>query len=142
MKKSILKTVGIVVFAVVSMVSCSSDDSDGGNGGGSIDAAVGTFKGTFEVLDGPNAGQDYFDATLIITKVSNTELRMTPKSGEAYSNLTPKTIKVYNLGGDILVDGDAPAGTFAYRASSKALLALTKQQAATDITFTFSGTKQ
>ncbi|MCY1492584.1 hypothetical protein D9M68_263910 [compost metagenome] len=67
---------------------------------------------------------------------------MTPKSGEAYSNLTPKTIKVYNLGGDILVDGDAPAGTFAYRASSKALLALTKQQAATDITFTFSGTKQ
>lgn len=141
MKKSILKTVGIVVFAVMSMVSCSSDDSSNGpNGGGSIDAAVGTFKGTFRTVNGES--QTYFDATLIVTKVSNTELRVAPKTGEAYSNYTPKTIKVYNLAGDILVDGDVAAGTFAYRASSKALQVLTKEQAASDITFSFEGTKQ
>lgn len=140
MKKSILKTAGIVAFALLGMTSCSSDDSNGGNGNRSIDAAVGTFKGTFEPVG--SEGPTHFNATLIVTKVSNTELRVAPKTGEAYSNYTPKTIKVYNDTQGILNDGATPEGSFIYALSSKTLDVLTKEQAETDITFRFTGTKQ
>ena len=144
MKKSILKTVGIVVFSVVSMVSCSSDDnsSGSGNGRGNIDAAIGTFKGKITLMNGPASGQEFFNATIIVTKASNNKLKVEPKSGEAYSGLTPKTIQVYNNTQGILNDGNTPEGTFLYVMSSKSLTVQTQEQAATDVTFTFQGAKE
>lgn len=141
MKKSILKTAGIIAIAVFGLVSCSSDDSNNGpGGGGGIDTAVGTYKGTLDPLgDGPN----YFDAILIVTKVDGTHLKITPKSGEPYSNYTSKTMKVYNASNQaIFGDGNIPEGTFSYTISSKTLLVQTQEQSTTDLTYTFQGTKQ
>lgn len=67
MRKSILKTAGIIAIALFGLASCSSDDSNNGpGGGGGIDAAVGTYKGTLDPLgsDAPT----YFDAILVVTK--------------------------------------------------------------------------
>lgn len=145
MKKSILKTVGIVVFALFGLASCSSDDNSSGpgNGSGNIDAAVGTYKGKITLANGPASGQEYFNATIIITKASNNKLKVEPKSGEAYSNLTPKTMQVYNNSNQgILSDGNIPEGNFIYTMSSKSLTVQTKEQSTTDAIFTFEGTKQ
>ncbi|MEZ0004714.1 hypothetical protein ABH942_000057 [Flavobacterium sp. 28YEA47A] len=142
MKKSILKTAGIIAIALFGLVSCSSDDSNNGPGrGGSIDAAVGTFTGKITIEEGPNAGQEFFNAKLIVTKVSNTQLKVEAKSGEAYSNVTAKTMKVYNNTGDIMGDGNIPEGRFIYKNSSKALQVFTLQQAASDVTYIFDGAK-
>jgi len=143
MRKSILKTAGIIAIALFGLASCSSDDSNNGpGGGGSIDAAVGTFKGTITITNGPNSGNDIFNATIIVTKASNNKLTITPKSGESYSNLTPKTIQVYNNTQGILNDGNTPEGNFIFALSSKTLTVQTKEQLATDAIYTFDGTKQ
>ncbi|WP_306566908.1 hypothetical protein [Flavobacterium lindanitolerans] len=142
MRKSILKTAGIIAIALFGLASCSSDDSNNGpGGGGSIDAAVGTFTGKLTIGNGPNAGQEFFNATIIITKVSGNQLKVEAKSGEAYSGVTAKTMKVYNNAGDIMADGNIPEGTIVYKKSSKSLTLLTKEQAASDIIFLYEGAK-
>ncbi len=142
MRKSILKTAGIIAIALFGLASCSSDDSNNGpGGGGGIDAAVGTYKGTLDPLGGD--APTYFDAILIVTKVDGNHLKITPKSGEPYSNYTSKTMKVFNNSNQaIFGDGNIPEGTFSYTISSKALLVQTREQSATDLTYTFQGTKQ
>lgn len=144
MKKSILKTVGIIAIALFGMASCSSDDSNSGPGnGGGIDIAVGTFKGKITIVEGAGSGTEYFDATVVVTKASNNQLKVAPKSGEAYSSITPKTIKVYNNSNvAVFNDGNTPEGTFSYSISSKSLIISTQQQSASDITFAFQGAKQ
>lgn len=143
MKKSILKTAGIIAIALFGLASCSSDDNNNGpGGGGSIDAAVGTFTGKLTIGNGPNAGQEFFNAKIIVTKASGTQLKIVAKSGEAYSGVTEKTMKVYNNTGDIMSDGNIPEGTILYKNSSKALTILTKEQSASDITYLFNGAKE
>ncbi|WP_447637333.1 hypothetical protein [Flavobacterium microcysteis] len=143
MRKSILKTAGIIAIALFGLASCSSDDSNNGPGsGGSIDAAVGTFTGKLTIGNGPNAGQEFFNAKLIVTKVSGNQLKIVAKSGETYSSVTAKTMKVYNNTGDIMADGNIPEGTIVYKNSSKALTILTNEQAASDITYLYQGAKE
>ncbi|MBB1148661.1 hypothetical protein H4K35_00685 [Myroides sp. NP-2] len=124
--------------------SCSKSDDNAGYEQptkGTIDAAVGTYKGK---LRSSHLDQyEYFDAVVIVTKVDDQHLKVTPKSGEAYSSVTPKTFKVeggYNNG--VQSVSGILEGYLWYTADVKTLEMATNQQAETEISFLFDGVKQ
>lgn len=127
--------------------SCSSDDDNNVElQTGNLDAMVGSFKGkitAYQALPG-TAEREFFNATIVVTKVGNDKIKVTAKTGEAYSSITEKTIAVMVLPGSKNIasaTGDVN-GTFVFNGETKSLNLITNKQAAADITFTFEGNKQ
>jgi len=143
--KKKLAIVGILSLLSIGTIttSCSSDNNTDYEQptSGSIDAAVGTYKGK---LRSSYLNQyEYFDAIVIVTKVDNQHLKIEAKSGEAYSSVTPKIFKVENgYNNNINSVSGVLEGYFWYTAEVKTLEMSTNQQAETEINFFFDGIKQ
>lgn len=148
MKKMNLKVslVSLLFMVVAGLVftGCGKDGNPPVPGtGGSIDAAVGTFKGKLTVYPPAGGSTDYFDAVINVTKVNGEQLKVSAKSGEDYSIVSPKTFNVYNMGGQAVMHKTGSVeGHFIYKLDLKTLMTLTEQQAADEVTFAFEGTKQ
>jgi hypothetical protein len=145
MKKIVLKPLTFlavcVFFAGLLVSGCKKDDTPGTS---NIDVATGTFVGTLKVFDRPTSpsSQEYYNAVVTITKVGDNQLKVTAKTGEAYSDATPKTFTDvrYQSGG--AVQSNSVAGSLAYLERNKEIIVVTEKQAATERSFTFTGTKQ
>lgn len=127
----------VLFFALVSVAisSCSKDD-DGPSGG--IDAAVGTYIGTIDLI----GDQKFFNAIVVVSKVDNEHIKIAAKSGEDYSMVTAKTVKVTNNSGYSIQTVNDPNGTFLYVINDKTVTLLTTETQEGDIVFKFDGTKQ
>src|SRR5690606_40770361 len=73
-------------------ICCSKDDDNGHEqpAQGTIDPAVGKYKGKLSASNTYNR-YEWFDAIVIVTKEGGNKLKITAKSGEEYSYVTPKT---------------------------------------------------
>jgi len=120
--------------------SCKKDNNP--ITGSNIDVATGTFKGSITVYDRPgSAGQEYFNAIVTVTKVGGNQLKVTAKTGEAYSDATPATFTDVRYQNSI-VQSNTVMGALVYLESNKELTVVTEKQTATDRSFTFKGVKQ
>ncbi|WP_454060580.1 hypothetical protein [Elizabethkingia ursingii] len=138
MKKLMLGAV-LVLSTGMFFIGCKSSNDSDNNPSGSIDPVVGTFKGTIE--DGENPDIKYYNAFIIVSKVDDSRVKVTAKSGEAYSGYTSKTIKVANPVGASVVGGDEQ-GDVSYLIDTKSLTVSTKKNSAQDKTYIFNGSKQ
>jgi len=138
MKKLMLGAV-LVLSTGMFFIGCKSSNDSDNNPSGSIDPVVGTFKGTIE--DGENPDIKYYNAFIIISKVDDSRVKVTSKSGETYSGYTTKTIKVANPVGASVVGGDEQ-GDVSYLIDTKSLTVSTKKNSAQDKTYIFNGSKQ
>lgn len=152
MKKINLKLSLLAICAMVTLgaitTSCSKDkDGTEQLAKGNVDAMVGSYKGkvtVFQELPGSGAKRDFFDAIITVSKVGNDKVKLTAKSGEAYSSITEKTMNVMLIPGSknvMAATGDVN-GTFIFNAEIKSLTALTQKQAESDVMFAFEGVKQ
>ncbi|PUB34431.1 hypothetical protein C8J95_10295 [Elizabethkingia sp. YR214] len=127
----------VVILAIgVGFTGCKSSNDSDNNPGGSIDPIIGTFKGTLE--DGE---LKYYNAIISVTKVDDSSVRIAPKSGEAYSAYTAKTIKVSNPVGASVV-GSNEQGSVAYLIDTKAINVKTEQTSPQEKVYLFNGSKQ
>lgn len=117
--------------------SCSKDD-DNGPSGGSIDAAVGTYIGTIKVI----GGEEYFNAIINVSKVDGSHLKIQAKSGEDYSVVATKTMKVSNTHNISINTLNEPNGDFLYSIDEKTVILLAKRTQEGEIEYSFQGTKQ
>ena len=132
------KLVAAIVLALVTFafVGCSKDD-DNPQTGGSIDAAIGTYKGKLEVIGQP----DRFDQTIMVTKVSNERIKITV--GDASLNLPDREFNVSNnYDFSITSAGISTGGTFAYDIKEKSVVYQAEPTAEGEVLFTFKGDKQ
>ncbi|MDF2517032.1 MAG: hypothetical protein K0R59_2328 [Sphingobacterium sp.] len=141
MKKTNLKvrfsSALIIIFALISFVGCSKDKDDNpGSDSGSIDVAIGTYKGTYSI-----GTVNHFNAVLIVTKVDNNRLKFVAKSGEPYSNVATKTIQAK---ADVpgLVDGHDSQGQFTYKTAEKDLTLVANATSSSEFAYSFEGQKQ
>jgi hypothetical protein len=127
----------LILFVGVFLTSCKNDDDDDSNPGtGNIDVVVGTFKGTLNV-----AGQDYFNAIVMVSKVDDSHVKVQAKTNEAYSFVTTKTLSAVNTQG-VGVVGSSSDGSISYLISTKALTVSTQKTSETDKIYLFQGTQQ
>lgn len=135
-----MRTLFLSLFASTLLVSCGKSDSNPTPANTDEAAAariVGSYKGTIQI-----ASQDYFNATINITKESGNKVKIAPKSGEAYSTATPKIIAIQAIAGSQNAVGDDPNGILTYTAAQKTLNFISKATATGDVVFRFEGTKQ
>lgn len=132
------KLVAAIVLALVTFafVGCSKDD-DNPQTGGSIDAAVGTYKGKLEVIGQP----DRFDQTIVVTKVSDSRIKVAV--GDASLNLPTREFNVSNEY-DVYVRSASlsTGGTFVYEIKEKSVVYQAEPTAQGEVLFTFKGDKQ
>lgn len=129
----------IFALLIIGITSCSKDDNGGDTPGNvKIDAAVGTYKGTIEVFRGTQT-QEYFNAIVNVTKVNDKELKVAPKSGEAYSDATPETFFIQSVSDLGLSSTNS---RFIYQVADKSLNFITTKDQENEIIFHFTGTKQ
>jgi len=131
--------------------SCSKDDDNGSEqpAQGTVDAAVGTYKGKLHTSPSNADGvYEWYNAIVIVTKEGSNKLKVTAKSGEEYSYVTPKTFTV-ETGAffgentqDIATLSGSLEGFFHYYGSNKNISVTTNKQSATEIEFNFDGVKQ
>lgn len=149
-KITMLAILLIVTFGV-SFSSCSKDDDNNEKPKkGTIDAAVGTYKGKLELWNQfPNTDQGiWYDAILIVTKEANDKLKITAKSGEEYTGITPKifTVETGAFFGentqDVVSLSGSLEGYFNFHGANKNITVSTQKQASSDIAFLFEGVKQ
>jgi len=137
--KKLVLGAALVLGTGLFFIGCKSSNDSDNNPSGSIDPVVGTFKGTIE--DGENPDIKYYNAVVIVSKVDDSRVKVTPKSGEAYSGYTTKTIKVANPVGASVVGSDEQ-GSVAYLIDTKSLNVSTEKNSAQDKTYIFNGSKQ
>ncbi|PUB27437.1 hypothetical protein C8J95_10917 [Elizabethkingia sp. YR214] len=137
--KKLVLGAALVLGTSLFFIGCKSSNDSDNNPSGSIDPVVGTFKGTIE--DGENPDIKYYNAVVIVSKVDDSRVKVTPKSGEAYSGYTTKTIKVANPVGASVVGSDEQ-GSVAYLIDTKSLNVSTEKNSAQDKTYIFNGSKQ
>ncbi len=123
----------VLMIALITFVGCSKDDDTPNQETGSIDVAVGTYKGILSI-----GRTDHTNAVFIVTKVDNKRLKFEAKSGEPYSSVVPRTIQAK---ADVpgLVDGDDAQGVFTYQVADKKLSLVVNEL---EIPYTFVGEKQ
>lgn len=140
-KIAFLSLVSVLMVGTMT-TSCSNDDKPGEEQTkGTIDAAVGTYKGKLRSVDLDQ--YEHFDAIIMVTKVDNQHLKVEAKSGETYSAVTAKIFKVVNSdNGDVNNAFGILEGHFWYTADVKNLEMGTERQSATDINYIFEGVKQ
>lgn len=147
---------GLGILALLTLgtltTSCSnSDDNEGFEqpAQGTIDAAVGTYKGRlYTSPSNPGDVHEWFDAVVIVTKEGDNKLKVVPKSGEPYSYVTPKTFTV-ETGAffgentqDIVSLSGSLEGIFHYYGSNQNIYVSTDEQSTSDVYFDFEGAKQ
>lgn len=153
MKKVNVKIAILALTSVLTLgtftTSCSKDDDNMGQqpAQGTIDAAVGTYKGKLSSSD-TNGSYEWFDAIIIVTKEGSNKLKVSAKSDEEYSYVTPKTFTV-ETGAffgentqDIVSLIGSLEGIFHYYGSNKNISVSTDEQSVTDVYFDFEGVKQ
>lgn len=129
--------------------SCSKDDDNGSEqpAQGTIDAAVGTYKGKLRTVETYGV-YEWYDAIFIVTKEGSNKLKVTAKSGEEYSYVTPKTFTVETCAcfgentQDIVSLTGSVEGIFHYYGSNKNIGVTTNKQSATEVQYNFDGVKQ
>jgi len=123
----------VLMIALITFVGCSKDDDTPNQGTGSIDVAVGKYKGILSI-----GRTDHTNAVFIVTKVDNKRLKFEAKSGEPYSSVVSRTIQAK---ADVpgLVDGDDAQGVFTYQVADKKLSLVVNEL---EIPYTFVGEKQ
>ncbi|MGE8429897.1 MAG: hypothetical protein ACN6O7_18590 [Sphingobacterium sp.] len=135
-----MKLMYAVVLALVTFafVGCSKDKDEPIQTGGSIDAAVGTYKGS---LDLSNTSGPMFDKILTVTKVSDNTLKV--EIGDKALKIPAKEFKVTNnMNIAIQTAGVSPEGSFLFDVEKKTLLCQGKKTTENEVFFTFEGTKQ
>ncbi|WP_278554503.1 hypothetical protein [Elizabethkingia bruuniana] len=137
--KKLMLGAALVLSTGIFFIGCKSSNDSDNNPSGSIDPVVGTFKGTIE--DGENADIKYYNAVVIVSKVDDSRVKVTPKSGEVYSGYTAKTIKVANPVGASVVGVDEQ-GSVSYLIDTKSLNVGTEKNSAQDKIYIFNGSKQ
>jgi len=136
-----------LTFGTVATSCNSDDDAYEQPTQGSIDAAVGTYKGKLYTSD-TNGINEWFDAIVVVTKEGSNKLKITAKSDEEYSYVTPKTFTVETCAcfgentQDIVSLTGSLEGIFHYYGSNKNINVITAEQSATDVWFNFEGVKQ
>lgn len=152
MRKINVKLSMLAICAMVAVggltTSCSKDKNETEQAGkGDLNAMVGNYKGKVQVyqdLVGSGAQHEFFDAIVTVSKVGNNKIKISAKSGEAYSSITEKTIDAVTMPGSKNIasaTGDVN-GIFLFNGDTKSLNVVTQKQAATDIMFSFEGVKQ
>ncbi len=154
MKKLSTKITFLGILSVLALgtvtTSCSKDDKDGHEQTkGSIDVAVGTYKGKlYTPPSHPDEVYEWYDAIIIVTKEGSDKLKVTAKSGEAYSRVTSKvfTVETGAFFGESTQDIASLSGSlegfFHFFGSNKNLSITTIKQSETDVAFNFDGVKQ
>lgn len=145
---TVLSIVSLLALAP-STISCGSNDDNGYEQPvqGTIDAAVGTYKGKLSSSN-TYGSYEWFDAIVIVTKEGSNKLKITAKSGEEYSYVTPKTFTVETCAcfgentQDIVSLTGSLEGIFHYYGSNKNISVSTDEQSETDVYFRFEGVKQ
>lgn len=136
MKRNSFLAVLFFVFASIAFVSCSKDDDNSPSGG--IDDAASTYVGTLKIF----GGKEYYNAEINVTKVDDSHLKITAKTGEEYSVVAAKTMKVernYNVSINTLVE---PNGTFLYSIADKTVVLYTEKTQEGEVTYSFEGRKK
>ena len=153
MKKVNVKIALLALASVLTLgtltISCSKDDDNGHEqpAQGTIDAAVGTYKGKLSSSNTYNH-YEWFDAIVIVTKEGGNKLKITAKSGEEYSYVTPKTFTVETCAcfgentQDIVSLTGSLEGIFHFYGSNKNINVTADEQSETDVYFRFEGAKQ
>ncbi|MGE8241532.1 MAG: hypothetical protein ACN6PD_02405, partial [Sphingobacterium sp.] len=74
-----IKSMYLMVLTLVTLafVGCSKD-KDEPQTGGSIDAAVGTYKGKIEII----GGKEVFNQILVVTKVSDNKIKVSAQNAD------------------------------------------------------------
>ncbi|MDM1460888.1 hypothetical protein ACF8C4_17675 [Myroides odoratimimus] len=148
-KITVLGILATLTFGTVATSCSKNDDNDGYEQPiqGSIDPAVGTYKGKLSTSD-TNGVYEWFDAIVIVTKEGSNKLKITAKSGEKYSYITPKTFTVETCAcfgentKDIVSLTGSLEGIFHYYGSNQNISVSTDEQSETDVYFEFDGVKQ
>ncbi|RRN78007.1 hypothetical protein EIM50_16730 [Pseudoxanthomonas sp. SGD-10] len=140
----LLSLAALLAFGLL-LTACSKDSADETSKSGKIDDAVGTYKGTMFRY---GSATELFDVILIVTKEGDNKLKITPKSGEVYSDVTPRvfTVEVGDFFGEHPVDvislSGSVGGYFSYYGESKSVSILSTKLQESDVTYTFEGVKQ
>ncbi len=135
MKKTLNRffiAITLVIFAV-GFTACGDDDDDT-TSNDAVKMVVGTYSGTLRV----NAIGTPQSAILTISDAGGGKVKLTTDVG----NTTPKEVLVTVLPDGATVSGESDAASLGYVSSTKLLIVGTKQQQASDVTYTFEGTKR
>lgn len=130
-----LVCLALIAMGSTALNSCSKDSKEF-----PIEEAVGTYRGTLKVMVPKVPHTEIKDAKVTITKVSDTELRVTP---DPKYGATAKTFTVESIEGDLMnPDVNDPKGIFIYEVADKYLSVTTNREVPTEANFIFKGNKQ
>jgi len=136
MKKKLMYGV-MLAFAAVAFAGCSKSDNNEGPASGSIDAAIGTYKGTISII----GGAEKFDQILVVTKVSANRIKIAAQNADL--KLPVKELQVSNnVNMSIASPGTDPNGRFMYTFENKSVLFLSTRTAEGELQYSFEGLKQ
>ncbi len=124
----------LLALVVCTFTACSKDDEVSGGG---IDVAVGTYKGTIDII----GGAEVFNQELIVIKLSNDRIRVT--AADASLNLPAKELQVSNVGNmSVQASATEPQGAFIFTMENRGLKFLSKRTEEGQLQYSFEGTKQ
>lgn len=141
----------LISFMIVGSVftSCSKDDDDDNFDPDelSIDAAVGTYKGTLRSIDLYSRTQksEYHDAIIYVSKQADDKLKVTAKADEEYSSVVTRVydVEASNYGEFRITTRAGFVGGFLHFFGKTESISITAQrQSDADISYSFEGLKQ
>lgn len=134
-----IKSMYLMVLTLVTLafVGCSKDEDEPIQTGGSIDAAVGNYKGTIKII----GGKEVFNQILVVTKVSDNKVKVSAQNADL--KLPVREIQVsnnYNI--SIQALPNEPQGHFIFTFENKGLSFLAERTEEGQLEYSFDGTKQ
>lgn len=134
-----IKSMYLMVLTLVTLafVGCSKDEDEPIQTGGTIDAAVGTYKGSLDIV---GVGEK-FNKTIKVTKVGDNRIKVEVEDSSL--KLPSREFNVTN-NADYSIQAAAtePGAMFLYEIKNKTVSYLAKPLAEGETTFKFDGTKQ
>lgn len=127
----------VLTLVTLAFVGCSKDKDEPIQTGGSIDAAVGTYKGKIKII----GGAEVFNQTLVVTKIDDKKIRVSAQNADL--KLPVREIQVsnnYNM--TIQALPNEPQGRFIYTFENKGLTFFAERTEAGQLEYSFDGTKQ
>jgi len=127
----------VLALVAIAFVGCSKDDDNTPQTGGSIDAAVGTYKGSLDIV---GVGEK-FNKTIKVTKVGDNRIKVEVEDSSL--KLPSREFNVTNSA-DYSIQSAAtePGAMFLYEIKNKTVSYLSKPLAEGETTFKFDGAKQ
>ncbi|KGE12395.1 hypothetical protein [Sphingobacterium deserti] len=127
----------IVACVAFAFAGCSKNDEVSNNT--SIDAAVGRYKGSLEIVDGSN--NTLFDKTIVVSKVSDSRIKVVVEDNAL--NLPDREFNVTNnMNISITSAAISTGGTFLYDVKENSVVYQAEPTAQGEVLFTFKGNKQ